>query len=393
MSLFNKIKQKAFNEFIDIIEWTDNTSDTMIWRFPRYQAEIKNGAQLTVRETQVAVLVNEGQFADVFQPGRYQLTTNNMPILTTLKGWKYGFDSPFKVDVYFVSTKQFLNLRWGTANPIVMRDPEYGPIRMRAFGSYCIRIEPDPTKFIRNVAGTDGNFTTDSVTEQLRNFVITKFTDYLAESKIAALDLAANLNEFSSELTHVLKDDFSNYGIELTKFLIENISLPEAVEEALDKRTSMGVIGNMTTYTQMQFADSLKDAANNPTGGGNLAGDAMGAGIGLAMAGKMAQQMANPQEGQTTKQPGAGQLYNPADSNPSQEAPPPIPSQVMYHVAVKGTQQGPFGRLHLQQMVQQGEMTPDTLVWTSGMSEWSEAKSVDALSQLFSETPPPLKSI
>ena len=135
MSLFNKIKQKAFNEFIDIIEWTDDTADTMIWRFPRYNAEIKNGAQLTVRETQIAVLVNEGQFADVYQPGRYELTTNNMPILTTLKGWKYGFNSPFKVDVYFVNTKQFLNLRWGTANPIMMRDPEFGPIRMRAFGS------------------------------------------------------------------------------------------------------------------------------------------------------------------------------------------------------------------------------------------------------------------
>ena len=134
MALFNKIKQKAFGEFIDIIEWTDDTSDTMIWRFPRYNSEIKNGAQLTVRETQVAVLVNEGQFADVFQPGRHELTTSNMPILTTIRGWKYGFNSPFKVDVYFVNTKQFLNQRWGTANPIMMRDPEFGPIRLRAFG-------------------------------------------------------------------------------------------------------------------------------------------------------------------------------------------------------------------------------------------------------------------
>ena len=381
MSLFNKIKQKAFNEFIDIIEWTDDTADTMIWRFPRYQAEIKNGAQLTVRETQVAVLVNEGQFADVYQPGRYELTTNNMPILTTLKGWKYGFNSPFKVDVYFVNTKQFLNLRWGTANPIMMRDPEFGPIRMRAFGSYCFRVEPNPIKFIRNVAGTDGNFTTDSVTEQLRNFVITKFTDYLAESKIAALDLAANLNEFSSELTIALKDDFSEYGIDLTKFLIENISLPEAVEEALDKRTSMGIIGNMTTYTQMQFADSLKDAANNPSGGGNLAGDAMGAGIGLAMAGQMAQQMINPQ---------GGQPQNPVGFNPQQSAPPPMPPQVMYHVAVNGVQQGPFPVAQLQQMAQQGQLTPDTLVWTAGMAGWAAANSVPSLLQLFGAVPPPL---
>ncbi|MEA4918964.1 SPFH domain-containing protein [Proteiniphilum sp.] len=376
MAFLNKLKEKAFGEFIDIIEWTDDTSDTMIWRFPRYNAEIKNGAQLTVRETQVAVLVNEGQFADIYQPGRYQLTTANMPILTTIRGWKYGFNSPFKVDVYFVNTKQFLNLRWGTANPIMMRDPEFGPIRMRAFGSYCFRVEPDPTKFIRNVAGTDGNFTTDSVTDQLRNFVITKFTDYLGESKIAALDLAANLNEFSLGLTTALKDDFAEYGIELTKFLVENISLPDEVEKALDRRTSMGVIGNMTAYTQMQFADSIKDSANNPAGGGNLAGDAMGAGIGLAMAGQMAQQMTNPQGGQYTQ--------------PQQGTPPPIPHQTVYHVALNGVQQGPYPIAQLQLMAQQGQLTPDTLVWTTGMPAWVAAKTVVELNQFFNTTPPPL---
>lgn len=385
MAFFDKLKQKAFAEFIDIIEWTDDTADTMIWRFPRYQAEIKNGAQLTVRETQVAVLVNEGQFADVYQPGRHVLDTNNMPILTTIKGWKYGFNSPFKVDVYFVNTKQFLNQRWGTANPIMMRDPEFGPIRMRAFGSYNFRVQPDPIPFIKNVAGTSGEFTTEGISEQLRNFVITKFTDYLAESKIAALDLAANLNEFSSELTIGLKEDFAEYGIELTKFLIENISLPEAVEEALDKRTSMGVIGNMTTYTQMQFADSLKDAANNPAGGGNLAGDAMGAGIGLAMAGSMAQQMVNPQAGQQAANPMSAFNQQPAGATP-----PPMPQQAAYHVAVNGVQQGPFGVPQLQQMAQQGQLAPDTLVWTQGMSGWAAANSVPALSQLFGAVPPPL---
>ena len=382
MALFNKIKQKAFGEFIDIIEWTDDTSDTMIWRFPRYNSEIKNGAQLTVRETQVAVLVNEGQFADVFQPGRYELTTNNMPILTTLKGWKYGFNSPFKVDVYFVNTKQFLNQRWGTANPIMMRDPEFGPIRLRAFGSYNFRVQEDPIPFIKNVAGTSGEFTTEGISEQLRNFVITKFTDYLGESKIAALDLAANMNEFSQELTIGLKDDFAEYGIELTRFLVENVSLPEAVEEALDRRTSMGVIGNMTAYTQMQFADSLKDSANNPAGGGNLAGDAMGAGIGLAMAGQMAGQMMNPQAGQ----------FHGGQQPPQQAAPtpPPMPQQTTYHVAVGGVQQGPFPVAQLQQMAQQGQLTRDTLVWTAGMAGWAAANTVPQLSQLFGAVPPPL---
>ena len=382
MALFNKIKQKAFGEFIDIIEWTDDTSDTMIWRFPRYNSEIKNGAQLTVRETQVAVLVNEGQFADVFQPGRHELTTSNMPILTTIRGWKYGFNSPFKVDVYFVNTKQFLNQRWGTANPIMMRDPEFGPIRLRAFGSYNFRVQEDPIPFIKNVAGTSGEFTTEGISEQLRNFVITKFTDYLGESKIAALDLAANMNEFSQELTIGLKDEFAEYGIELTRFLVENISLPEAVEEALDRRTSMGVIGNMTAYTQMQFADSLKDSANNPAGGGNLAGDAMGAGIGLAMAGQMAGQMMNPQ---------AGQFHG--GQQPPQQAvptPPLMPQQTTYHVAVGGVQQGPFPVSQLQQMIQQGQLTRDTLVWTAGMPAWAAANSVQELSQLFGEVPPPL---
>lgn len=382
MALFNKIKQKAFGEFIDIIEWTDDTSDTMIWRFPRYNSEIKNGAQLTVRETQVAVLVNEGQFADVFQPGRHELTTSNMPILTTIRGWKYGFNSPFKVDVYFVNTKQFLNQRWGTANPIMMRDPEFGPIRLRAFGSYNFRVQEDPIPFIKNVAGTSGEFTTEGISEQLRNFVITKFTDYLGESKIAALDLAANMNEFSQELTIGLKDDFAEYGIELTRFLVENISLPEAVEEALDRRTSMGVIGNMTAYTQMQFADSLKDSANNPAGGGNLAGDAMGAGIGLAMAGQMAGQMMNPQAGQ----------FHGGQQPPQQAAPTPplMPQQTTYHVAVGGVQQGPFPVSQLQQMIQQGQLTRDTLVWTAGMPAWAAANSVQELSQLFGEVPPPL---
>ena len=382
MGIFEKLRA----EFIDIIEWTDNTSDTMVWRFPRFQAEIKNGAQLTVRESQVAILVNEGQFADIYQPGRHELTTNNMPILTTIKGWKYGFNSPFKVDVYFVNTKQFLNQRWGTSNPIMMRDPEFGPIRMRAFGSYAFRIDAkDPTKFITNVAGTSGEFTTEGVTEQLRNFVITKFTDHLAESKIAALDMAANLNEFSSGLTVSLKDDFAEYGIELTKFLVENISLPEVVEQALDRRTSMGVIGNMGAYTQMQFADSLKAGAENPSGGNNPAGAAMGMGMGFAMAGQMAQQVINPQNQQFQ----GGQPQYPPPPGGAVPPPPPIPPQTMYHVVLNGVQQGPFQIAQLQQMAQQGQLTPATMVWTAGMAAWAAANTVPEMAMLFGAVPPP----
>jgi membrane protease subunit (stomatin/prohibitin family) len=374
MGLFGKIKEKAFNEFIDIIEWLDDTPDTIIWRFPRYRNEIKNGAQLTVRETQVAVLVDQGRFADIYRPGRYELTTANMPVLSTLKGWKYGFNSPFKVEVYFVNTKQFLNLKWGTKNPIMLRDPEFGSVRMRAFGTYCFKVNSDPAEFIKNVAGTDGIFTTEGIREQLRNFIITKFTDYLGESKIAALDIASNLNEFSTALQNSLHADFEELGIDITKFLVENVSLPEEVEQALDKRTSMGIIGDMGKYTQFQFADSLKAGAENPAGSSSPAGDAMGMGMGFAMAGQMAQQMMNQQEQQIAQQ--AATL-------------PPVPQQKMYYVVVNGQQTGPFDLSQLQLMLAQGLLTSQSFVWTQGMTAWAVASAVAELSQLFGSVPPP----
>src|ERR1043165_6593739 len=190
MGLFDKLK----GEFVDIIEWTDSSNDTMVWRFPRYQNEIKMGAKLTVRESQVAVFVNEGQMADEYKPGRYKLETQNLPILTTLKGWKYGFNSPFKAEVYFVNTKNFTDQKWGTKNPIMLRDAEFGPIRLRAFGSFALKIT-DAAKFIKEIAGTQAHFTTEEVVEQLRNLIVTRFTDAIGESKIPALDLAANYDE------------------------------------------------------------------------------------------------------------------------------------------------------------------------------------------------------
>ena len=376
MGLFNKL----FNEFIDIIEWVDDTSDTIVWRFPRYQSEIKNGAQLTVRESQVAVLINEGQLADIYQPGRYELTTQNMPILTTLKGWKYGFNSPFKVDVYFINTKQFTNQKWGTTNPIMLRDPEFGPIRLRAYGSYCFKIDTDPTKFLGSLVGTDGNFTTDEVSDHLRNFINTKFSDYLAESKVAALDLASNLNEFSDALAESLTTDFADYGIKLTKFLVENISMPDAVMEAMDRSSSMKIIGDMNKYTQMQFADSLKEGAG--VGGSGMAGDAMGMGMGMTMAQQMAQQMQQQQQQMAQQQ---------QQMPPQQMTPPPMPPQQNFFVAVNGAQQGPFTMPQLQQLVQQGQLTPTTLVWTQGMPGWAAANTVQALAALFMpNTPPPI---
>ncbi len=237
MGLFDKLK----NELIDIVEWTDDSVNTMVWRFPRYQNEIKMGARLTVRESQVAVFVNEGKIADVYSPGLYTLSTQNMPILTTIMGWKYGFNSPFKAEVYFVNTKQFLDQKWGTKNPIMLRDAEFGPIRLRAFGNYAIRIN-DAGKFIKEIAGTQSHFTTEEVTEQLRNLIITRFTDAIAESKIPALDLAANYDELSKFISGKINPEFNELGVEITKFLVENISLPPEVEAALDKRSSMGIL-------------------------------------------------------------------------------------------------------------------------------------------------------
>ena len=263
MGLIKKIKQKVFSELTEIIEWIVHTPETIIWRFSGNQAEIKNGAQLIVREKQIAVLAKNSQLADVYQQGNYKLIPINMPILSTLKGWKYNFSSSFKVDVYFVNTKQFLNFHWDTEKPIKINDPKFGAIRLRAFGSYSFRVQDDPIVFIRNVAGRDGKFTTDSVIEQLRKFVIAKFTNYLKETKIDALKLVTSLNEFSNDVTLALKKDFTNYGIELTKFSVENISLSETVKAVLDEQTSKSVVGKMVTYTQMHFTDSAKDTVNN----------------------------------------------------------------------------------------------------------------------------------
>jgi membrane protease subunit (stomatin/prohibitin family) len=366
MGLFDKLK----GEFIDIIEWTDSSNDTMVWRHPRYQNEIKMGAKLTVRESQVAVFVNEGQMADEFKPGMYTLQTQNMPIMSTLKGWKFGFNSPFKAEVYFVNTKQFTNQKWGTKNPIMLRDAEFGPIRLRAFGTYALRVV-DAKKFLKEIAGTDAHFTTEEITEQLRNLVITRFTDAVAESKIPALDLASNYDELSKFVGTKINPEFQELGIEVTKLLIENISLPPEVEAALDKRSSMGIIGNLGAYTQFQAANSMEKAAEN----GN---SIMGAGVGMGMGFGMANQMGN--------------MFNQNQFNPNQNqnTPPPPPPVSMYYVAVNGAQTGPFSEQTLSQMISQGTFKKESMVWKNGMNAWASAESLSELSKLFSAVPPPL---
>ncbi len=369
MGLFDKIK----GEFIDIIEWTDSSNDTMVWRFPRYQNEIKNGAKLTVRESQVAVFVNEGQIADAFTPGMYELKTQNLPILSTLKGWKYGFDSPFKAEVYFVNTKQFTNLKYGTKNPIMIRDAEFGPVRIRAFGSYAMRVK-DAKLFLKEIAGTDHHFTTDEITEQLRNIVITRFTDAVASAKIPILDMASNYDEFSGEIHKKIAGEFNEIGIDLTKFLVENISLPPEVEAMLDKRSSMGIVGNLGAYSQFQAANAMEQAAQNPNAGG-----IMGAGMGMGMGMGMGNQMAN--------------MYQPNQFNPQtgmqNQGPPPPPPVSQYYIAVNGAQQGPYDDNTFRAMIQNGTVKRETTIWKNGMAGWLPAGQVPELAGFFSMMPPP----
>jgi membrane protease subunit (stomatin/prohibitin family) len=295
MGILDRLSPSA--QFIEVIEWLDDSSNTMLYRFPVRDQEIKNGAQLIVRESQAAIFVHEGQIADVFGPGRYSVEGGNTPILSKLGAWKHGFNSPIKSEVYFVNTKQFTDLKWGTSNPVMMRDADFGMVRLRAFGIYSMRVA-DPRELMKQIAGTNARFVTEDIEGQLRRTMVSGFSDALAESKIAALDLASNYDELSGFARQKLQDEFKSLGLELTKFVVENISLPEEVEAAMDKRTSMGVIGDVGRYAQFQAADAMRDAAQNPGGGGAATGAGLGAGfaIGNAMAGAMSDAMKRSSE-------------------------------------------------------------------------------------------------
>ena len=372
MGLLDFVSNKAFGQFIDVIEWVDATRNTIIWKFPRGDNEIKCGAQLTVRESQAAVFLLEGELGDVFAPGRHELVTKNIPIMTTLQSWKYGFDSPFKADVYFINTRQFTDQKWGTANPIMLRDPEFGPIRLRAFGSYAFSIT-NPGQFLITMAGTNPLLVSEDINGHLRNYLTSRFADALGEAKVPALDLASNYNELGDLLRGILQKDFEAYGITLNSFLIENISLPPAVEEALDKRTQMGVLGDMNKYTQFQAANAMADAAKNTGAAGNMMGMLAGVNLGGMMGGAM-QQPAQPQ----------------AVQQPAMAPPPPLPNAATWFAAINGKQEGPFDPAALGQKAMTGEFTRDTLVWKQGLANWTKAADVAELSGLFAHMPPPM---
>ncbi|MEV5568582.1 SPFH domain-containing protein [Spirillospora sp. NPDC052269] len=367
MALFERIR----GELVDVVEWLDDSRDTIVWRFPRHNNEIKMGARLVVRESQTAVFVNEGVIADHFGPGTYTLETRNLPVLSTLKGWKHGFQSPFKAEVYFVSSRQFTELKWGTQNPVLVRDAEFGPVRVRAFGGFAVRVVDAPL-LLRELAGTDPEFRTEEVSGYLRQMIVGRLAGALggAASETPVLDLATHQQAIGDRLAAVLSADLAGVGIAVPRFVIENISLPPEVEEALDKRTSMGVIGDLGKYAQYQAANALEDAANNPGGGGQGIGLGMGIAAGQQMANALNPQFA-PQQQAAPQQPVAG--------------PPPLP-QDQWYVGVDGERRGPFG---LAELGRQG-VTESTLVWKSGMGQWTPARDVPELARLLGDTPPPL---
>ncbi|HVU62122.1 MAG TPA: SPFH domain-containing protein [Mycobacteriales bacterium] len=366
MGLLDKVK----GQFIDIVEFLDDSRDTIVWRFPRQGNEIKMGAQLVCREGQAAVFENEGKIADVFQPGTYTLETQNMPILSDLKGWKYGFNSPFKAEVYFVGTRLYTDMKWGTQEPVTIRDAEFGMVRLRAFGTFALQVT-DPAALLRQLVGTDPNFTTEEVQDFLREKMVSEVGTALATSGVPMLDLAANQQKISETLAGTLTTAFADMGVSIPKFIIQNISLPPEVSAMLDKRTEMGVLGNLDQFTKFQAASAITEAAQNP---GGVAGAGVGLGAGLAMG----QQMAAAMQPQTTTSAAAG------------SAPPPLPTAAGFYIGVNGQQVGPFAVGDLPAQVASGQLTPDTLVWRQGMAAWARAADVPEVNSAFGAAPPPL---
>ncbi len=283
MGLLDFIK----GELLEIIEWTDDSRDVLSYRFPDEDMAIKNGAQLIVRESQVAQFVYLGEFGDTFDPGKHTLTTDNIPILTRLKSWRYGLESPFKADVYYLNTRLFTGNKWGTANPIMMRDSDFGIVRVRAFGTYDFRIV-DPKLFLKEVAGSDHNFRLHEFAETMRSRVISVFSDALATSKVAVLDAATRYMELGDALLPLINPVVSGkYGIEIASFIVENVSVPPEVEEAIDKRSSMAAVGNLNDYVKFQMGKGMETGGG---GGGGAGGMATEMAVGLAIAQQMMQQ-------------------------------------------------------------------------------------------------------
>ena len=359
MGFFDWLK----GQFIDVIEWLDDSHDTLVYRFERYGNEIKYGAKLIVREGQVAIFVSEGKLADIFGPGTYVLETKNLPILTSLQHWDHGFQSPFKAEVYFVSTARFTNLRWGTKGEVIIPDPQFGTVPIRAYGSYEIRVK-DPAKFLREVVGTDGLFTTDEIKDQLSNLIVSNFPKAIGELGISVRELAFHYRELGEKVREYLQPLFESYGLSLEKLVIENVSLPDRIVQAIEERVSQNILGDMDQYLKYKAAEGM---------GKGEGSQFLEMGVGMGMATQMASLFGGKGGGGAT----------PASPPP----PPPPPSQTRYYLAQNGETKGPFTEEQLREMLQRGEIDGESYIWHEGLEGWKRLKEV--LPNLLPPPPPP----
>ncbi|HMS76385.1 SPFH domain-containing protein [Gordonia sp. (in: high G+C Gram-positive bacteria)] len=375
MGVISKLK----GELVDIIEWFDDTRTTLAWRFPRYNNEIKNGAQLIVREGQKAVFVYRGRLADTFGPGNYELTTENLPILSTIQGWKHGFKSPFRSEVYFINTRPVTELRWGTPNPITIRDPDFKMVQVRANGMCVVRVA-DPAIFLREVIGTDSNVNVDEISELLRRIIAQAFSDMILQTGVGVIDLQGKVGELSQKLKAFVQERVDDeYGLGIEDILL-NVSLPDEITAAMTRGVARGVeeqgflnqVDDMQRYQQGKLGEAMVAGANNP--GGSSVGDFLGAGMGMALGQQMGGAVAGPRQ--------AG----PAPA----AAPPPLPTATQYHVEQNGQAGGPYTAAQLQQYIAGGAVTRQTLVWAANMAGWTAAGQVPELATLFPAVPPPL---
>jgi membrane protease subunit (stomatin/prohibitin family) len=373
MSLWSRFKSHASAQFLDVVEWLDDSDDTLVWRFPVFNQAITDNSKLVVREGQAAVFVSEGKLSDVFAPGTYTLDTRNAPILSFFESIKYQFEYPYKGDIYFVSTRQFTDNGWGTQKPFMMRDAEFGPVRIRAFGVYSFRLT-DPGTFLKQVVGTDGLFTTDEITGQLKKKLVSMVASSIGKAQIPVLDLAAQYMEIGDQIRQDINPAFqSSYGITLSDVTISNIGLPEAVEKALDTRSKMGVLGNLDAYAKLQAADAMAVAAANP----GLAGAGVGMGVGFGMGNAIGGALGGAQAAPGHFDPRTGSL----GAAPPATPPPPAPSTFHYS--------GPSGQHQLgaEQIAERvaADRSGNHQVWQAGWAEWKAWSDVPAIS---SQVPP-----